>query len=386
MAGALALLFSAAMIDGCASMGAAAEGARLQRMKDSARWKEGVFVNTIPERPIPKMAALWAWIKGAPHTTPDDRTAVSRRTRSDFLTPPRTGLRITWLGHSSTLVEIDGRRILTDPIFSKRAGPFSFAGPRRFHDNPLPLDELPTLDAVIISHDHYDHLDRRTVTALSAREIPFVVPLGVGAHLEKWGVPAEQITELDWWGHARVGNLILVATPARHFSGRSLSMSDRNRTLWAGWALIGPEHRVFFSGDTAMFPGFEEIARRLGPFDATLIEVGAYNAMWADVHLGPEQAVAAHRMLRGKLMIPIHWGTFDLALHPWTEPVERVLVAAQRQQVQVAVPRPGQRIEPALAPEVARWWPTLPWTRAEEAPVRSSGLKPPAAVVVGGAR
>ena len=383
MLGALALLFTAAMIDGCASMGAAAEGARLQRMRSSKHWDKGVFFNAIPEQPIPKGSALWAWIKGAPNTSPKDPPQVSRRTSADFATAPGSGLRITWLGHSSALIEIDGHRVLTDPIWSKRAGPFSFAGPKRFHEVPLPLAELPRLDAVIISHDHYDHLDRDTVIALNKRKLPFVVPLGVGAHLEKWGVPAGRITELDWWGHTKVGDLILVATPARHFSGRSLTMSDRNKTLWAGWALVGPNHRVFFSGDTAMFPGFKEIARRLGPFDATMIEVGAYNAMWADVHLGPEQAVAAHRMLGGKLMLPIHWGTFDLALHAWTEPAERIVVAAGKHGVHVAIPRPGQRIEPARAPKVTRWWPELPWKRAEDAPVRSSGLKTPAPLARG---
>lgn len=201
----------------------------------------------------------------------------------------------------------------------------------------------------------------------------FVVPLGVGAHLERWGIPAERIVDLDWWGDTRVGVLTLTATPARHFSGRSMVMADRDATLWTGWAIRGPEHRVYYSGDTAMFPEFSEIGRRLGPFDASLIEVGAYDALWADVHLGPEQAIEAHRLVRGGVLIPVHWGTFDLALHPWTEPVERLLVAASGAGTRVAIPKPGRMWTPT-SPPVPRWWPSVPWRTAEVAPIVSTGL------------
>ncbi|WP_424521163.1 MBL fold metallo-hydrolase, partial [Rubrivirga sp.] len=178
----------------------------------------------------------------------------------------------------------------------------------------------------MISHDHYDHLDMPTIRALAGRVPRFAVPLGVGAHLESWGVPAASITELDWWDGLEVAGVRLVSTPARHFSGRGLT--DRDQTLWSGWAILGAERRVFYSGDTALSPDFLEVGRRLGPFDMTFIESGAYNDAWADLHLGPEQAVAAHRMVRGELMVPVHWGLFDLALHGWTEPAERVRAAA----------------------------------------------------------
>jgi L-ascorbate metabolism protein UlaG (beta-lactamase superfamily) len=208
------------------------------------------------------------------------------------------------------------------------------------------------------------------------------VPLGVGAHLSYWGVENDRIIELDWWQEHRLGALTLVSTPARHFSGRSLIMSDKDKTLWSGWALLGSQHRVYYSGDTAMFPGFEAIGERLGPFDVTLIEAGAYNARWADVHLGPEQAVLAHRLVRGKLMIPVHWGLFDLALHGWTEPVERVIAAARQHDVRVITPAPGGMVEPArlapgasLAAEQLRWWPQVPWKTAQEEPCVSSGLE-----------
>jgi L-ascorbate metabolism protein UlaG (beta-lactamase superfamily) len=247
-------------------------------------------------------------------------------------------------------------------------------GPERVHEPPLPWNELPPLDAVLISHDHYDHLDMPTIRRLIDTDVPILVPLGVGAHLEHWQIPAERIIEHDWWDEYQLGDLRLVTTPARHFSGRSMLMTDRMQTLWAGWALIGPAHRIYYSGDTAMFPGFHEIGRRLGPFDATMIESGAYNQLWRDVHVGPEQAVQAHVMVGGKVMIPVHWGTFDLALHSWTEPVERVMIAAQRFGVTVATPQPGQSVEPATVPPPTRWWPTTEWETAEEAPVVSSSL------------
>lgn len=358
---------------GSPALGGRAGGARLEAMKASPQWKDGRFRNRLERHDAPFLKSFTSWARGAEHTAPDAPPPIEARRRGDFGDAPQ-GLRITWLGHSTSLVEIDGHRLLLDPVWSDRASPVSWAGPRRFHPPPLPLAELPPVDAVVISHDHYDHLDHDAIVALADRVPLFVVPLGVGAHLERWGVSAARIVELDWWGEAAVGALTLTATPARHFSGRSMVMADRNATLWAGWAIRGPEHRVYYSGDTAMSPDFSEIGRRLGPFDASLIEVGAYDALWADVHLGPEQAIEAHRLVRGGVLIPVHWGTFDLALHPWTEPVERLLVAASRTSARVAIPKPGQTVLPAAQPPVARWWPVVPWRTAEIAPVVSTGL------------
>jgi L-ascorbate metabolism protein UlaG (beta-lactamase superfamily) len=235
----------------------------------------------------------------------------------------------------------------------------------------IALGALPKVDAVLISHDHYDHLDYQTVVELAKQDPLFVVPLGVGAHLEYWGIDPKRIRELDWWQETALGKLRLVATPARHFSGRGLGA---DATLWSGWAMIGAERRAYYSGDTAMFEGFQQIGERLGPFDATMIEAGAYDAMWADVHVGPEQAVAAHLAVRGRVLLPVHWGTFDLALHTWVEPMERVLVAAQSENVTVVTPKPGQSIDPLAPPRPERWWPSVPWKKAAEAPVISSGL------------
>ncbi len=358
----------------CSAIGAKASGARLEAMKASPNWRNGYFVNLHHDNPPKMFEALGKWMNKSANTVPKDPLPVVERTKAEFETPPPSGLRITWLGHSTQLIELDGHRVLVDPVWSERTSPVSWAGPKRFHKPPLPLDDLPALDAVVISHDHYDHLDLPTIQALGDRAPVYLVPLGVGAHLESWGVEAERIIERDWWGEAKLGELSFTATPARHFSGRSPIMADKKATLWSGWVIAGPTHRVYYSGDTGMFPGFKDIGERLGPFDAVMIEIGAYNQMWADLHIGPEQAIDARLALGSGLFIPVHWGTFDLALHGWTEPIERLLVAAKKAGVAVAVPQPGGSVEPGNPPEINPWWPTIPWQSAEEAPIVSSGL------------
>lgn len=372
--GALVVAGTLAWLDARVALGAKPSGERRARIEASPQWQGDRFADELPRIDPPAWETTKRWIAGADNSVPSDPVSRQERDGSEFEVA-HPGLRITWFGHSSTLVEIDGQRVLLDPVWGERCSPFSFAGPQRWYPPLLPLDELPPLDAVVISHDHYDHLDHPTIVALAERGTTFVVPLGVGAHLERWGVAAEQLVELDWWESTKLGALELVATPARHFSGRGPGQADQ--TLWAGWALVGPNHRVFYSGDTAMFPGFTEIGERLGPFDAAMIEVGAYDQAWADVHLGPEQAVRAHQMVRGGLLVPVHWGLFDLALHGWTEPIERVLVAAEASGVDVVSPRPGQSVvlgDPIGARE--RWWPDIAWRSAAEAPVVSSGLTP----------
>lgn len=356
------------------AVGALPEGERLARVTRSPQWKEGRFVNTLPRHDGPFLTMLSRWVKGGENTEPSAPPPVVVHTAKDFAVPAANGLRVGWFGHSTLWLEVDGSRVLIDPVWGERCSPSTLVGPKRFHPPPIPLAELPKPDVVVISHDHYDHLDHPSILELAKKGALFAVPLGVGAHLEAWGVPRDRISELDWWERARIGNLTLTATPARHFSGRSPTMSDQDLTLWAGWVIQGPTHRAFYSGDTAMFPGFREIGERLGPFDLTMIEVGAYNALWADVHLGPEQAVQAHKDVRGAVMLPVHWGTFNLALHPYTEPIERVLIAAQKAGVKVVSPRVGQLVDPANPPAVERWWPKVPFQTAEQAPVVSSGL------------
>jgi L-ascorbate metabolism protein UlaG (beta-lactamase superfamily) len=273
-------------------------------------------------------------------------------------TPPAAQageLDITWLGHATTLIEIDGRYVLTDPVWSERVSPSETIGPARLHPMPIDLDELPQVDAILISHDHYDHLDLPTVRhLLHSQTAPFVVPLGIGAHLLGWGVPPSRIIELDWDGQTTVADLTLTCTESRHFSGRGLR---RNTTLWCSWAIAGPRHRVYFGGDTGYTAAFTGIGERYGPFDITVLPIGAYGDQWPDIHLNPEQAVQAHHDLQGDLFVPIHWASFDLALHSWAEPVQRLLAAGEG--LRIAVPRPGERVVADDAPNPDGWWKTL---------------------------
>lgn len=260
-----------------------------------------------------------------------------------------------WYGHSSALIEVDGYRVLVDPVWSQRCSPSRAVGPQRMHEAPLLLESLPAVDAVLISHDHYDHLDIDTTIALAhTQRAPFVVPLGIGAHLRKWGIPDSRIVELDWYESHRVGELSLTCTPARHFSGRLFA---RDTTLWASWVIAGPAHRAFFGGDTGYTKSFADIGAEHGPFDLTLLPIGAYHPAFADIHMNPEEAVRAHLDLTGDdsgLLVPIHWATFRLAPHPWAEPVERLVAAAETERVRIAVPIPGALVDAESTFEP--WW------------------------------
>jgi L-ascorbate metabolism protein UlaG (beta-lactamase superfamily) len=345
-------------------------GARRARMERSPNWKNGHFVNPEPMENH-MLRAVLGIVNKSRYTSPDEPVATQSVDPKIFRMSPVTWLRVTWFGHSSFLVEIEGCRLLVDPVWSPRISPIGFIGPKRWYDPLIPLGELPPPDAVVISHDHYDHLDYATIRAMKDWDTTFVVPLGVGSHLEYWGVPAERIVELDWWERTHVRGVEIVATPARHISGRTVGI-DTAGTLWSGWAFLGRLRRVYYSGDTSLFPGITEIGERLGPFDVTLIDAGEYSRYWPDWHIGPEQAVLAHRLVRGRVLIPVHWGLFSLAYHAWTEPVVRVLSAAEISGVTVAVPKPGQSIEPIVYQPKVPWWPVLPGKTAEEDPVISS--------------
>lgn len=320
------------------------------------------------------MKVLLEWFFGAKaHRQPDQPVPVEQRVAADFAVAPER-LRITWLGHSCFLLEVDGIRILIDPVLGEFASPGALFGVPRFFPPPLAFDALPPIDAVIISHDHYDHLDHTTIAAFAARQVVprFVTSLGVGSHLEAWGIPPDRIVELDWWEGTDVGGVQVTATPARHFSGR-LPFA-RNRTFWSSWVIAGSSARVFAGADSGYFPGFAEIGRRLGPFDVTLLEIGAYGEGWPDIHLGPEQAVAAHLDLGGRLFIPAHWATFRLAFHAWTEPAERLIVAADAAGIDYVIPRPGESVDPSAPRRPERWWPTVPWKTAAESPIAAGGM------------
>jgi L-ascorbate metabolism protein UlaG (beta-lactamase superfamily) len=342
-------------------LGGTPNGERLERMMASPNFKDGKAQNPVPTAKRWGLIKTWETIKDyydGGRTFPDEPPPIVQLSAESFAHAPASGLRVTWLGHSSILVEIDGATILFDPVFAERASPFSFIGPSRFHPTPLSIAELPHIDAVVISHDHADHLDYEATLELAAKTTAFYMPLGVGAHLEEWDIAPEQIVELDWWEEAEVGDVTLAACPARHFSGRSLTMDG---TLWASWAVVGPEHNAFFSGDTGLMDVFEQVGERYGPFDVTFIKIGAYGRTWPDIHLDPDQAIIVNRMVHGRLMMPIHWGTFSLSYHGWTEPIERLIVAAERADARIVVPMAGAMFEPANPPPVERWWPHVPW-------------------------
>lgn len=363
--------------DGWAAFGSRPRGARQDRVEQSPQWGPKGF-----ENPQPVKGEFLKNIRGvlwpSAFVEPDSAVPVDGGLAARLALPPVTGLRVSWLGHSTLLIEIDGQRYLTDPVWSERTSPVQWAGPKRFYAPPLAIDAVGKLDGVLISHDHYDHLDIASIQALSAQGAHFYVPLGVGAHLEGWGVPLDRIHELDWWDEVErpgpAGALRLALTPARHASGRLNPQS--NHTLWGGWALVGPSHRAFFSGDTGLFPALSEIGAKYGPFDVTMMESGAYNQAWPDWHMGPEQAVRAHQMVRGDVMIPIHWGLFNLAAHAWTEPAERVRLEAERRGVRLSVPKPGASVEPANLGALEVWWPALPVKTAAEDPIISRGVDP----------
>ncbi len=348
--------------------GADPGGPRMERIRRSPNFVDGSFQNPVGARIRPSGSAMEfakTYFRKEERVlrSPTGDVPVHATTLADLATPPVSGLRLTWMGHSSVLAEIDGRRVLFDPVWGDRCSPFAFAGPKRLHPAPLPLGVLGPVDVVVISHDHYDHLDLSTIRALARTDTAFAVPLGVGAHLERWGVSPDHIRELDWNEDTQVAGVSLTATPARHFCGRGLR--NQQHALWASWVVAGPEHRIYHSGDTGYFPGFKEIGAEHGPFDATMIQIGAYSqywpkdhtggepepGAWPDIHMSPDEGVQAHLDLQGNdpaagVMLPIHWGTFNLALHPWAEPAEWSMRATQVAGVTMAAPHPARSSPP----------------------------------------
>ncbi|MEV0532835.1 MBL fold metallo-hydrolase [Kitasatospora sp. NPDC050463] len=344
-----------------AAFGRRPDAAREARVRNSPQYRDGVFHNapstlaragSAPDIDRDTVRRMLFQREGRVPANPVPLVRPAAGPR-----PAAEGVEITWYGHASALVEIEGTRVLLDPVWSDRCSPAAHVGPKRLHPVPVELEELPQVDAVLISHDHYDHLDMATVRRLvRSQSAPFAVPLGIGGHLRRWGVPEHRIIELDWDETCTLGELAVTLTSAHHFSGRGLT---RNTTLWGSWVIAGPTRKVFYTGDSGYFEGYARIGEQHGPFDAALVQIGAYDTAWADIHMTPEDAVLAHRELNAGLLLPVHWCTFNLGLHPWAEPIERLLVEAKAQAVPLAVPRPGERVDVDNPPELDGWWETV---------------------------
>ena len=323
---------------------------------ESPQHHDGRFRNVVPTPPTgfwKTVKLAWTVLLDKPSdTVPAKPVPVLTLTRAQLLSAPDHS--VFRLGHSTILLKLRGEFWLTDPVFSERASPVQWAGPKRFHAPPISIEELPPIKGVILSHNHYDHLDHAAILQLAGKTGHFLAPLGVGDQLIAWGVDAGKVQQLDWWQSTVVDGVRFVATPSQHFSGRGLG--DRDKTLWASWTILDDGLRVFFSGDSGYFDGFKTIGDKYGPFDLTLMETGAYNAQWPHVHMQPEETLQAHLDLRGKWLLPIHNGTFDLALHNWHEPFDRITALAADKNVAITTPRMGEAVAIAAPHAGSAWW------------------------------
>jgi len=341
-----------------AVFGAEATGEDLQRIINSPQFVKGRFRNQGRKRAdmtLSKMPKLMRENNtGKVERKPTKKIQYLERSKADFATLPDQPLRITWFGHSAFLVEIEGIRLLFDPQLGKAAAPVPFAV-RRFHKRvPLQPEDFPEIDAVIYTHDHYDHLDYASVKKLKDKVGHWITPLGVGAHLKRWGVDPKLITQLDWWEETSFKHLRIISTPNQHFSGRKFAWRDK--TLWSSWVIEGKENKIFFNGDSGYYSGFEIIGNKFGPFDICLMECGQYHYMWKENHMTPEETAQAFLELKGKSMIPMHWGAFTLAPHSWTDPVERISHMSEELGFNLITPRIGESVIPGKHEPKEKWW------------------------------
>lgn len=330
---------------------------KLSKRFHGSNYFNGKFYNTLHTSVNNSMTVtismLVHFMKGNPKGKPHEPLPVA--TVDPLWIQANQQAHIIWFGHSALWVTIDGLKLLIDPMLGNSPSPFAFVSGKRFARPPIEIDELPTIDAILLSHDHYDHLDYSSIMKLKEKVKHFFVPLGLGAHLEKWGISEKRITEMDWWEEVSYEGITLVNTPARHFTGRK--PMTKEATLWCSWVIKGEGMNIFFSGDSGYGPHFKDIGEKYGPFDMTLMECGQYDERWAGVHMFPEQTIQAQLDLKGKLMIPIHWGTFTLAFHDWTEPVERAIKAAQQNDVAIATPRIGEIVWMGSSDyPISTWW------------------------------
>lgn len=345
------------------TFGASQTDEKIEKFNRTGHYSDGVFVNQIPtslEMSFSKsISIIKDFAAGVPHSKPEKPLPVIPLDSLTIVSKTDSLLRLTWFGHSAFLLEINGKNILLDPMFGDVPAPHPLLGSKRFTEGlPIEIEKLPFINAVLFSHDHYDHLDYDSIMKLKEKTGHFFVPLGVGAHLLKWGVDYAKVSEHDWWSEVTFSDLQFVCTPARHFSGRGIM--DRNSTLWASWVIMSPNRKIYFSGDSGYGPHFKEIGEKYGPFNFALMECGQYDLRWENIHMLPEQTAQAAVDLKAERMMPVHWGAFVLALHPWKDPVERVTRKARELNLPVIVPQIGEQID-LNKPEVQKtdWWVTL---------------------------
>ncbi len=338
--------------------GCTAHSSESNRPASAQRGDDGLFRNPPDPSDRPTQGTWTIWSRFLFETQegaePRDAIPVRRIDRAtlDALDPAAN--HIVRLGHSSHLLKLRGQFWLIDPVFSERVSPVQWAGPKRFHAPPLSLEELPPIEGLILSHDHYDHLDEATIAYLRERVQRYFVPLGLRARLQEMGVDPQRVEEFDWWQRGSHAGVQLTAAPAHHFSGRTLW--DRNSTLWASWLIQSGEERIYFSGDSGYFEGFKTIGERAGRIDIALLENGAYDSYWPSVHMSPEETVQAFKDLRARQLYLVHNSTFNLGFHPWSEPMNRVADIAEREGLPLATPAIGEVLTVGQPRQNERWW------------------------------
>lgn len=341
------------------AFGGKPEGKSLERIRSSPHHTGKKFTNLNPTKETfgpSDYAVLFSKIrKGNTNRTPKMPLPFKKWSKREIDLLPDTSTTVIWLGHSTFLIKMGGQVLLLDPMFGERPSPLPLFVKKRFNDElPIDIEDLSHIDVVIISHDHYDHLDYGSIRQLKDKTSHFLVPLGVGGHLRAWEIPDHKITELDWYEKVQIKSLMFISTPAQHFSGRSIT--DKMRTLWCSWVIQGVDEKIFFSGDSGYFSGFKEIGKRFGPFDLCLLECGQYDELWHDIHMVPEETAQAHLDLKGKVLVPIHWGTFSLSMHDWNDPVTRLSKKSRKLNLTLATPKIGEPLIIGNQFENEVWW------------------------------
>jgi len=353
----LSLLLAGVLMTSCATYPNSSDQ-DISRIENSTQFSEGKFRNENKTQ-VFEWNKTWAIAKDyffnkSDKSVPKEAPPIQPLSNDAFNLNNAEALNFARLGHSTLLIQMSGKYFLTDPVFSERVSPVQWLGPKRFHPVPMDVDSIKEIEAVIISHNHYDHLDEGSIKQLKDRVNNFVVPLGIGDKLIAWGVNKNKITQLDWWENIILDDVELVSTPAQHFSGRGIT--DTDETLWSSWVIRNQQHSLYFSGDTGYFPGFKDIGDKYGPFDYAFMECGAYNELWRDIHMMPEDSLQAFKDVKGKVMVPIHNGTFDLSTHAWFDPMEQITKLAKENNVALLLPQIGQLVNQKVTTISSVWW------------------------------